>query len=299
MLSKFIHIFKFVWCHPLNDNRRLAAIWRVISWQLVSRIIPGPIALPFVNGTYLLTIRGMHASTGNWYCGLHEYEDMGFVLHILQPGDLFIDVGANIGSYSILAGACEGVKVIAFEPIPQAFSWLQKNIKINVLENQIKAMNIGLAEKKGNINFSSNLDTCNHVISQEENNTSMIKIDVCQLDEILHDQCPTVIKIDVEGYESQVLNGAKRILNSSTLIAVIIELNGSGKRYGIDDNEIHELLLSKNFEAFKYDPLSRKLVPLFDNFSSVSNTLYLRKLNEVQRRISKKNIYTLGNGKKI
>jgi len=44
MLSKFINLFKFVLYHPLNDGNRLAAIWRVISWQLASKIIPGPIA---------------------------------------------------------------------------------------------------------------------------------------------------------------------------------------------------------------------------------------------------------------
>jgi len=96
-----------------------------------------------------------------------------------------------------------------------------------------------------------------------------------------------------------VLNGAKRILNNSSLIAIIVELNGSGKRYGVEDIEIHKLLLNKNFEAFKYDPLNRKLVPLIDNFSIVSNTLYLRNLSEVQKRISKKSIFKLANGKKI
>ena len=43
----------------------------------------------------------------------------------------FVDVGANIGSYSILAGSCDGVNVLAFEPAPSTFSWLEKNISIN------------------------------------------------------------------------------------------------------------------------------------------------------------------------
>jgi len=266
---------------------------------LASKIIPGPIALPFVNGTYLLTTRGMNASTGNWYCGLQEYEGMSFVLHSLRPGDLFVDVGANIGSYSILAGACEGVKVIAFEPVPRTFSWLQKNIKINALENRIEAMNIGLAEQKGSINFSSNLDALNHVVLQEKHNTSVVKVDVNKLDDILDHKYPTVIKIDVEGYELQVLNGAKKILDNPSLIAVIVELNGAGKRYGVDDEEIHKLLLSKKFETFKYNPLKQQLISLNGKFSSVDNTLYLRKLNEVKQRISKKSTCILGNGKKI
>ena len=167
MLKKLFCLIKFIWFHPLNQNNRLAAVWRMISFQIASRIIKASIILPFVNDTQLITTHGMTGATGDWYCGLREYEDMGFLLHALQSGDLFVDVGANIGSYSILAGACEGVKVIAFEPVPQTFSWLQKNIKINALENRIEAMNIGLAEQKGSLNFSSNLDSLNHVVLQE------------------------------------------------------------------------------------------------------------------------------------
>jgi FkbM family methyltransferase len=224
---------------------------------------------------------------------------MSFALHTLQPGDLFVDVGANIGSYSILAGDCEGVKVVAFEPVPQTFSWLQKNIKINALENQIEVMKIGLAEQKGSINFSSNLDALNHVVLQQKHNTSVVKVDVSKLDDILDHKYPAVIKIDVEGYESQVLNGAKKTLYNTSLIAVIVELNSAGKRYGVDDEEIHKLLLSKKFETFKYNPLKRQLISLNGKFSSVNNTLYLRKINEVKQRISKKSIYIQGNRKKI
>jgi FkbM family methyltransferase len=224
---------------------------------------------------------------------------MSFVLHTLKPGDLFVDVGANIGSYSILAGACEGVKVVAFEPVPQTFSWLQKNIKINALENQIEVMKIGLAEQKGSINFSSNFDVLNHVVLQEKHNTSVVKVDVSKLDDILDHKYPTVIKIDVEGYELQVLNGVKKILDNPSLIAVIVELNSAGKIYGVDDEEIHKLLLSKKFETFKYNPLKRQLISLNGKYSSVNNTLYLRKLNEFKQNISKKSIFILGNRKKI
>ena len=299
MLKKLFCLIKFIWFHPLNQNNRLAAVWRMISFQIASRIIKASIILPFVNDTQLITTHGMTGATGDWYCGLREYEDMGFLLHALQSGDLFVDVGANIGSYSILAGACEGVKVIAFEPVPQTFSWLQKNIKINALENRIEAMNIGLAEQKGSLNFSSNLDSLNHVVLQEKHNTSVVKVDVSKLDDILDHKYPTVIKIDVEGYELQVLNGAKKILDNPSVIAVIVELNGARKKYGINDNEIHKLLLSKKFETFEYNPLKQQLISLNGKFNSVNNTLYLRKLNEVKQRISKKSTYILGSGKKI
>ncbi len=298
MLKKLFKLFKFVLSHPLNRNNRLAAIWRVISFQIVSRITNNPILLPFINNTYLLTKHGMTGATGNWYCGLSEYEDMGFVLHTLQPGDLFVDIGANIGSYSILAASCKDVKVEAFEPIPSTFSWLQKNIQLNSM-SQVNLMNIGLAEKKDTVYFSSNLDTVNHVVSDNEKNCSSIKVNVFPLDEVLKEKCPTIIKIDVEGYESQVLDGAKNIINNPSLIAIIIELNGSGRKYGKKDDDIHKFLINKGFESFKYDPLKYKLKHLNNEFNTISNTLYIRKLDEIQQRISRKTTFMLGSGKKI
>jgi FkbM family methyltransferase len=299
MLKKIFNLLKFLWFHPLNRNDRLVSLWRVISLQIASRIINGPIMLPFVNGTYLLTSHGMTGATGEWYCGLREYEDMGFLLHVLQPGDLFVDVGANIGSYSILAGSCQGVNVLAFEPIPSTFYWLQKNIKINALDNQVSAINIGLAEQKDTINFSLNLDILNHILLKNEKNFPSIEIDVQTLDNVLKEKNPTVIKIDVEGYESQVLAGAQNIINNPSLIAVIVELNGSGKRYGKDDNDIHKLLIRKGFDSYQYDPTSHQLKSLQGKYKQISNTLYLRKLDEIHRRISRKTTFTLGTGTRI
>ena len=305
MIKKLFRLLKFVWIHPLNKNNRLGSIWRVISWQIASRILNLPIMLPFVNETQLIAKRGMIGATGDWYCGLREYEDMGFLLHMLQPGDLFVDVGANIGSYSILAGSCEGVNVLAIEPIPSAFLRLQKNIKVNELDNKVNALNIGLADQKGTIHFTSNLDILNHVLPTNEKNLPSIEVNVYKLDDVLNEKSPTVIKIDVEGYESQVLSGAENVINNSSLIAVILELNNSGLRYGKEDIDIHKLLISKGFESFDYDPLKHKLKSLEGKFKSKSNTLYsrntlyLRKIDEIQRRISRKNTFKLGTGQKI
>ena len=72
----------------------------------------------------------MTGITGNWYCGLHEFHEMAFVLHFLRKNDTFIDVGANVGSYTILA-AVTGSNVISIEPIPSTFNYLKNNVSIN------------------------------------------------------------------------------------------------------------------------------------------------------------------------
>jgi len=72
-------LLNYVWRHPLNAHGKLAALWRVLRWQIASRLMPGLIALPYVQGTSLFATRGMTGATGNWYCGLHEVHEMALV----------------------------------------------------------------------------------------------------------------------------------------------------------------------------------------------------------------------------
>ncbi|MEJ7626598.1 MAG: FkbM family methyltransferase [Ferruginibacter sp.] len=81
----------------------------------------------------------MAGATGNIYMGLHEFPDMGFLLHFLRSEDLFFDIGSNIGSYTILASGQVGAKTFAFEPVPSTFSALHKNILANNLESIVRA----------------------------------------------------------------------------------------------------------------------------------------------------------------
>ena len=59
----------------------------------------------------------MTGATGNIYAGLHEFVDMAFCLHLLRSGDLFVDVGANIGSYTVLASKVAGANSVTLELI--------------------------------------------------------------------------------------------------------------------------------------------------------------------------------------
>lgn len=58
-------------------------------------------------------------------------------LHFLRPGDLFLDIGANVGTYTVLASGVCGGKIMAFEPDPRTLRHLQRNIELNQLENLV------------------------------------------------------------------------------------------------------------------------------------------------------------------
>ena len=92
------------------------------------------------------------------------------------------------------------------------------------------------------------------------------------------------MKIDVEGFELEVLRGAKKLLAEDNLKAIIIELNGSGKRYGVSDNDIHEILISNNFFPYEYLPFERKLIK--KESYGTHNIIYISDLPYVEKRIN-------------
>ena len=99
---------KFITNHPLNDEHKLSAIIRFAKWQIGSRLVPGAIVYEWINGSKFLVKTGETGLTGNIYTGLHEFPDMSFLLHFLRAEDHFVDIGANVGSYTILACSAIG-----------------------------------------------------------------------------------------------------------------------------------------------------------------------------------------------
>jgi len=122
---------KFIITQPLNRHRKLAALNDWFRWQVGSRLLPGAVEVPFVNNAVLMVEPGMTGATGNIYAGLAEFEDMGFLLHFLKKDDLFVDIGANIGSFTVLASKVVDAKSIAIEALPTTHEKLMKNISAN------------------------------------------------------------------------------------------------------------------------------------------------------------------------
>lgn len=259
-----------------------------MKWQLFSRLSSYPIVFDFAEKSKLIVWRGLHGATGNLYCGLHEFEDMVFLLHFLRENDLFVDIGANIGSYTILGANETGAETIAFEPVPKTFDILKMNIALNGLEN-VRAFNVGLGGKKEISKFTKSLDTINHVALEFE--TDALEVQMDKFDNLIDINKTTLIKIDVEGFEAEVLKGMDGALKNSNLKGIIIEMNGSGKRYGFDEAMIHEKLIYEGFSPCFYSPLERRLTNN-KNYSS-GNVLYLRDICFIEERIASAKKYRI------
>ena len=163
--------------HPINRGQKLKAVLRFLKWQINVRLNPYPIVYPFIEDCKFIIWKGLEGATGNIYCGLHEFEDMAFTLHFLREEDLFADVGANVGSYTLLSAGVVRAKTLSFEPVPGTYQTLSRNIKLNDLENKVKTKNIGLGSKKGEVKFTFEKDNpMNHVatITDESTHTAFL-----------------------------------------------------------------------------------------------------------------------------
>jgi len=288
---------KFIIHHPINKDHKTAALIRYAKWQIGSRLVTGPVIFPWIDGTKFIVRPGETGFTQNIYCGLHEFQDMAYILHVITPNDLFIDVGANVGSYTILACAARGARGYCFEPIPATYQKLLENLQINNLSARVKPFNIGISDKECDLLFTSDKNTMNHVIANEEKSSNAINVHVSTLDQVLADESPTVLKIDVEGFETKVINGAIHTLENRSLHSIIMETNKSNQRYGYEGEQLIHTIKSKGFQTYTYEPNQRKLNPYGDEEPRGNNSLFIRDANLVMERISKATIIGVYNCK--
>ncbi len=280
--------FNFIASHPLTRDHRAQAMLRWLRWQVGSRLLGCPVSVLFVNDARLLIAAGMSGATGNVYCGLHEFEDMAFLLHFLRPGDLFFDIGANVGSYTVLASAVCGADTVAVEPDPHAFRILGENVRLNSIDARVEACNLALGRVAGRARFSRRWDTGNHMAAPGEAAApgDFTEVDVRTAVQLLGDRVPVLVKMDIEGYELEVIQGSAQLFSNTALLAVIVELNGSGQRYGHGDDVLDECLRGHGFTAWRYAPLQRTLLPAPEKRGSAGNVLYLRNQARALERVS-------------
>ncbi|WP_316811398.1 FkbM family methyltransferase [Pedobacter heparinus] len=284
-MNKFKRTFGFIFSHPLGRKHPIKSLFRFALWQVQCILYPSRLLIKkFLPPVKYYARKGLTGITGNIYIGLHEFEDMLFMLHFLIAKDNFIDIGANVGSYTLLASGISGAKSIAIEPVQATFELLNKNILLNNLQDRVVLYNAGAGSIPGTLAFTSDQDTTNHVLTpQEEQKNNITYVPILVIDSLFIADATTLIKIDVEGYETEVLKGMSVTLRNPALKAIIIELNGSGERYGFTDMLIHELFIANSFKSYTYDPFKRLLTER--EGYGIANTIYCRDLGFVNNRI--------------
>lgn len=191
------------------------------------------------------------------YMGTFEPAETEFTSRWLRPGDVFVDVGANVGYYVALAARRVGPvgRVVAFEPSPHAYGRLCDLIRDNAL-HWVRAIDAAVGAAPGQADLPVPLPG-NHTPSLLETaeDRARVRVPVVRLDDMATawgERPIDLLKLDVEGYEPFVLDGARDLLGSQRVRAVLCELNGYWlSRAG---SSIAELVRRLVDAGFTFDP---------------------------------------------
>jgi len=242
---------RFIHQHPGGGA---SGVGRFIKWQVLTRLNPQKTVLvPWVGNTRLAVKRGQHGLTGNIYCTLLEYDEMGFLLKSLRAEDTFVDVGANGGSYTILAAGCIGSSVLAFEPVSENLQTLKLNVDTNQLSDRVTIFPVALADYQGLGTMVIPDSPTAYLEQGHEGQSNGASIPVDTLDSLLKITAPTFIKIDVEGGEASVLRGAHQALQNPLMVAAVIEMTWRDGSLTSRSQGVLSLMDSLGYAAYSYD----------------------------------------------
>ena len=293
LFNSFCIVYRRIASHELTKNKKIRTLLRVCKFQILFRgLVRTDIVVDWVNDSKLLIGRHQTGATGNVYLGLDEYESMAFLLHALRPSDVFIDVGANVGTYTILASKVVGAPTIAFEPVPSTVQALKYQVAINEVDSLVDIRPIALGKHVGHVLFSNDLGPENGVaILGRSINTFEAK--ASSLDAEIGADGYYFVKIDVEGYEYNVINGGLNLLSSEHVLGLIVESLGFGSRYDLVDNDLEMALHNLGFFEVTYDPVNRNLRMDKQTRSSSNNKIYIRNLNTISKRCREASAFSL------
>ncbi|AEA42721.1 FkbM family methyltransferase [Fluviicola taffensis] len=196
-----------------------------------------------------------------FYC---KSDSSDYVLNYLQKSEAIFDIGANIGQTAFNMFTMQKAKklkpiIYAFEPYPRTFSKLESNIILNK-NNGIKAYNLGLSFKKGTLNMVQHSPSNSGGFRMTSNySKDTISVPVTSLDDFIFEyQISFVdfIKIDVEGFELQVLKGAEETIKRFRPILIFEYSVQNIQVQGGDIEESLEKLKSLNYKISTKEGLS-------------------------------------------
>lgn len=187
--------------------------------------------------------------------GIWEPEETQVLLTLLRPGDVFVDIGANIGYYSVLAARAVGRqgRVFAIEPAPRNFRLLQRNLADNRC-TQARAFAVALGARHGG-HITLHLSTDNagdHRIAEvrQEPSRHRVNVPLTTLDRLLPTTRVDLIKMDTQGAEARILKGMHTVLANNPRLTLITEFWPEGlQSAGTDALQYLQALRSFGFRA--------------------------------------------------
>lgn len=237
---------RYIWSHPANRERRVRALAQGIRVQADGRIRGRVTPVPLGDHSRLFAEVGSHASTLVAYANPPDFNEWQVWKRRLRRGDLFVDVGANIGTYTVLA-IDVGAQVVAVEPQADAVERLRQNLDLNGYDAEIVVAAL-VGEEATSVSLAGDGTTA--FVDFAAVGTTP----ATTLDAVLDGREVAGIKVDVEGAELEVLKGAQDSLKNRRLALIQLEWNDcSLDNYGVPRSDTQEFLEQFGYALFRPD----------------------------------------------
>jgi FkbM family methyltransferase len=242
---------------PYYRHNPRQVLVRLLRALRPSRDDPETLVLPW--GIPIRVSKDEFIGRSIWATGVHDLAVSEAIWRTLRPGDTAVDAGANIGYMTGLMALRVGSrgKVLAFEPHPELFDCLRYNSLLyadSTLACQPELYDIALSDRNGNAALQIDNDWERHHgvahlanESPPSNDVTTIDVQTRRLDDIANVEEISLLKLDVEGHETNVLAGASRLLAERKIKTVIYEERGGMA------GPSHEVLSNAGFTLFYLD----------------------------------------------
>lgn len=266
--------------------RPLHRVCSTCERQLQSKVKRNGIAVRLSNGTTLRVARdaGVGIASSLYWHGIAgvEPETSEILRFFLERSSVFLDVGANYGYYSLLASLWNpAVRVIAFEPVPAIYEGLVKNVSLNHLTGQVFCENMALGSSSGTSTLylpageGKDQESTGTLVSnswQVRQNAKPLQIRVMRLDEYeaKHPMRVDLVKIDVEDFEADVLQGMAAVIRRDQpfIVCEILPRNREHK-----NERTRQVLQALGYTAYWITPSGYIRVSRFDFERQATNFL--------------------------
>ncbi len=217
-------VVSHIWNDPSNEGQRAKRVAMGLAWQLYKRSVGLPVVIRLDNGYRFIAEPRAGNSSGAIYTRVYESRYTTWLRSHVLPGGSLCDVGANSGLFALqLADLFE--RGICFEPAPDTFQLLTDNLGLNHLD-QFRCVRAACSSSAGTARLvavgafgcASGLEDTG-VVGDRTYEVATVRIDdaLAELDGI------TLLKIDTEGHDPEVLEGARAVLARSPRTVLMVE----------------------------------------------------------------------------
>lgn len=279
--------YEFLICAPFNKEYPIRAFIRFISWKFIRLFKLQNLKVKFWNNRFFYINHDSFQSMWLMYNYIVDWEEFLFIHYYLRKNSIVFDIGANMGFYTIWMSRSidELGQIHSFEPDTKNFKRLSQNISINQFKGQFHPNNVAVSKKNGKMKMTIGFDGENHLVPINfGGNSSLINV-VCLDDYCYQHNISRIdfIKIDVEGFELDVLKGGINLLTQKNVDVIQLELNRALINSGTTPVEIISFVEQIGYTFCTYDFKTNKIIPTtvndeHENYFIINNLTNVNKI---------------------